>query len=135
MTPDIKSPYNLYRPQTKFAKVMFLQVSVCPHGGACLTCMHAPPLGMHPRECLYRPPTKFPKVMFSQVSVCPQGGACLTCMHAPPGHAPPRMHARWAHTPPGMHPSGHARLPRRILRDALYERAVRILLVCIHVLF
>ena len=26
-----------YRPQTKFAKVMFLQVSVCPHGGkACM---------------------------------------------------------------------------------------------------
>ena len=25
-----------YRPQTKFAKVMFLQVSVCPHGGACV---------------------------------------------------------------------------------------------------
>ena len=24
---------NFYRPQTKFAKVMFLQVSVCPHGG------------------------------------------------------------------------------------------------------
>ena len=24
------------RPQTKFAKVMFLQVSVCPHGGACV---------------------------------------------------------------------------------------------------
>ena len=24
---------NNYRPQTKFAKVMFLQVSVCPHGG------------------------------------------------------------------------------------------------------
>ena len=23
----------IYRPQTKFAKVMFLQVSVCPHGG------------------------------------------------------------------------------------------------------
>ena len=22
-----------YRPQTKFAKAMFLQVSVCPHGG------------------------------------------------------------------------------------------------------
>ena len=29
-----KSPY--YRPQTKFAKVMFLQVSVCPQGGACV---------------------------------------------------------------------------------------------------
>ena len=25
-----------YRPQTKFAKVMFLQVSVCPHRGACV---------------------------------------------------------------------------------------------------
>ena len=25
-----------YRPQTKFAKVMFLQVSVCPQGGACV---------------------------------------------------------------------------------------------------
>ena len=24
---------NFYRPQTKFAKVMFLQVSVCPHRG------------------------------------------------------------------------------------------------------
>ena len=32
---------NFYRPQTKFAKVMFSQVSVCPrgggmHGGACV---------------------------------------------------------------------------------------------------
>ena len=28
---------NYYRPQTKFAKVMFLQVCVCPHGGgACV---------------------------------------------------------------------------------------------------
>ena len=26
---------NFYRPQTKFAKVMFLQVSVCPHRGGC----------------------------------------------------------------------------------------------------
>ena len=25
---------HFYRPQTKFAKVMFLQVSVCPHRGA-----------------------------------------------------------------------------------------------------
>ena len=29
--------FSYYRPQTKFAKVMFLQVSVCPHwGGACV---------------------------------------------------------------------------------------------------
>ena len=31
--------YSLYyRPQTKFAKVMFLQVSVCPQGGVCVAC-------------------------------------------------------------------------------------------------
>ena len=28
-----------YRPQTKFAKVMFLQVSVCPRGGGLPQCM------------------------------------------------------------------------------------------------
>ena len=28
-------PFNYYRPQTKFAKVMFSQVSVCPQGGLC----------------------------------------------------------------------------------------------------
>ena len=28
-----------YRPQTKFAKVMFLQVSVCPRGGACMVAL------------------------------------------------------------------------------------------------
>ena len=28
------SPRNIYRPQTKFAKVMFLHVSVCPWGGS-----------------------------------------------------------------------------------------------------
>ena len=27
------NPANYHRPQTKFAKVMFLQVSVCPHRG------------------------------------------------------------------------------------------------------
>ena len=37
---EILNPY--YRPQTKFAKVMFLQVSVCPHRGVCvfLGCVH-----------------------------------------------------------------------------------------------
>ena len=33
---DFNVPCN-YHPQMKFAKVMFLQVSVCPHrGGACM---------------------------------------------------------------------------------------------------
>ena len=31
-----------YRPQTYFAKVMFLQVSVCPKGGACSRGVPAP---------------------------------------------------------------------------------------------
>ena len=35
---------NIYRPQTKFAKVMFLQVSVCPHGGGMCGCSGG---GMH----------------------------------------------------------------------------------------
>ena len=30
----MQTPSNIYRPQTKFAKVMFLQVCVCPQGGA-----------------------------------------------------------------------------------------------------
>ena len=34
-----------YRPQTKFAKVMFLQVSVCPHWGE--VCMVLFQRGMH----------------------------------------------------------------------------------------
>ena len=62
-----------YRPQTKFAKVMFLQVSVCPQGGACMVargeaCMVAPGEGV--RGC--------------------SGGACMVargaCMVAPGGH-------------------------------------------------
>ena len=43
---SFKSPY--YRPQTKFAKVMFSQVSVCPKG----TSQHALGRGCLPRGCL-----------------------------------------------------------------------------------
>ena len=38
------SSTDCYRPQTKFAKVMFLQVSVCPHWGACVVLFGG---GMH----------------------------------------------------------------------------------------
>ena len=31
---------NFYRPQTKFAKVIFLQVSVCPRGGGGRAWLH-----------------------------------------------------------------------------------------------
>ena len=40
MSSFFKISEYLYRPQTKFAKVMFLQVSVCPHGG--YACVVAP---------------------------------------------------------------------------------------------
>ena len=29
---SVDNPIDFYRPQTKFVKVMFLQVSVCPQG-------------------------------------------------------------------------------------------------------
>ena len=34
--------YTFYRPQTKFAKVMFLHVSVCPQGGGIPACLAGP---------------------------------------------------------------------------------------------
>ena len=37
-----------YRPQTKFAKVMFLQVSVCPQGGVPGQVIHPIPWQVHP---------------------------------------------------------------------------------------
>ena len=41
---------NIYRPQTKFAKVMFLQVSVCRGGGRAWQ----EGWGMHGRECAWQ---------------------------------------------------------------------------------
>ena len=69
--------YNInYRPQTKFAKVMFLQESVCPHGGyawcwGCAWCRGA---------CL----------VLGGAFVCGAGGhACMVPggMHGAGGHA------------------------------------------------
>ena len=69
------------------------------------------------RTVNHRPQTKFAKVMFSQVSVYPQGG-CV-----PQARMPPRAHT---HPRACMPPP-----PWQILRDAVNERAVRILLECI----
>ena len=93
-------PYH--RPQTKFAKVMFLQVSVCPQRGACVAGGHAwwgvcMVGGMHGRG-----------------EVCVAGGACMAGGCAwQGGHA-------WQG---GMRGRG--------VRDTFNERAVRILLECI----
>ena len=37
--------WGYYRPQTKFVKVMFSQVSVCPQGGGLGLCLGSPSLG------------------------------------------------------------------------------------------
>ena len=87
-----------YRPQTKFAKVKFLYVSVYPHGGVSAP-LHAgihppgqtPPLGRHP----------------------PWADTPLG--RHPPGQTPP-----WADTPLGRHPLGSAcwDTVNKLFRDA-----------------
>ena len=80
---------NIYRPQTKFAKVMFLQVSVCPQGGGVRVTWHTPP-----PATMHAPPA---------------------ATHAPPrNHAPPRQ----PRTPPSSHarpPRSHACPPPPML--------------------
>ena len=58
---------SCYRPQTKFAKVMFLQVSVCPQGGACVVALGG---------CAW--------LLWGTCVVAPGGG---TCVVASGGHA------------------------------------------------
>ena len=67
--------FHFYRPQTKFAKVMFLHMSVCPQGGGVcpIACWDTHPRGRHP---LGRPPLG----------------------RHPPGQTPPGQ------TPPGQTP-------------------------------
>ena len=88
----------------------------------------------------YHPQHSCGKLMFSQACVknsvhrrgcvshacCPPGHECPQA-HMPPGHAHSSRHAHlWAHMPPGTHtPTMHT---PQILRDAVNERAVRILL-------
>ena len=64
---------HFYRPQTKFAKVMFLQVSVCPQGGVCMVAPRGGVHGCSRGACM----------------VVPRGRAWLlqgACMFAPGGH-------------------------------------------------
>ena len=84
--------HDFYRPQTKFAKVMFLQVSVCPRGG------HAwlLPGG---RAWLLRGGVRA-WLLPGGVCVVAPGGACVV---APGGHA---WLLQWGHVwllPGGVH--------------------------------
>ena len=109
---------DFYCPQTKFAKVMFLQVSVCPQGGGGMRGCQG---GMHGWGCAW----------------------LLGGMHGCWGHVwlLGGMHGCWGTC---VVAGGHAWLPggmhgcqggmRRIRRDTVNERAVRILLECILVI-
>ena len=127
-----------YRPQTKFAKVMFLQVSVCPHGGACVVAPrgghawllqggHAWLLWGGMRGCSGGACVVTP----GEACVVAQGGehawllrGCVVALGDMRGCS--RGHA-W------LLPGGHAWDTMRY-RDMINERAVRILLECILVL-
>ena len=107
---------SCYRPQTKFAKVMFLQMSVCPWGGNRRGGVHGGGACMV-GGCAW------------QGGMCGGGhawwGACMAGgMHG-------RGHAWWG----GMCGGGVGWRAWQILRDTVNERAVRILLECLLVIF
>ena len=99
-----------YCPQTKFAKVMFLQVSVCPQGAS--TWVGTP-------GTRYSPPgTRYPP----RDQVHPPGPGNL------PGPDTPRDQVH----PPGQVPPGPGTPPKQcMLGDTGNKWAVRILLECI----
>ena len=72
--------FTFYRPQTKFAKVIFSQVSVCPQGGhACYAC---PPWHAHPLGPEHAPPGTYAPL--ADTTRCGQwaGGTHPTGMHS-----------------------------------------------------
>ena len=87
-----------YRPQTKFAKVMFLHVSVCPHGGSTWVATpqtrYTPQDQVHPRAGTPRPGTP-PRQVHPPGPGTPWAGT-----HPRPGTLPgdryaPRSSACW----------------------------------------
>ena len=115
----LKVMQNYYHPQTKFAKVMFLHLSVnhSVHGGGRGTLAGTPhwagtPPGRYTTPWAGTPPNRY---------TSPQAGK-------PPGRYPP-----WADTPPGqVHPPpGRYTPPGNACWDTVNKRAVRILLECI----
>ena len=90
--------HHYYRPQMKFAKVMFSQVSVCPQWGGSTWA------GIPPGRYTHTPPTPPPRAGIPQ-QVHPPGQVHTPQAGTPPsgrylpGHVPPRTG-----TPPGRHP-------------------------------
>ena len=117
---------NIYRPQRSWAKVMFLQVSVCPRGGGCLP------------QCMLGRQTP----LLDQAHP-PRPGAPPGSRH-PLDQAPPGADAPWDQTPRSRHPptrhtptppdqaplQEQTPLPSR-LQHTVYKWPVCILLECI----
>ena len=83
-----------YHPQTKFAKVMFSQVSVCPRGGMCGK--HAPrhtcPPGMHAPGHAHPLGACMPPGMHTSQARTPQPGT-TRCAKQAGGTHPTGMHS------------------------------------------
>ena len=79
-----------YRPQTKFAKVMFLQVSVCPCGGVCMVTRGGGHAWLVWGECMVAPGGMH-GCLGGHAWLLPGGHTWLlwggACMVAPGGHA------------------------------------------------
>ena len=80
---QITSAY-FYRPQTKFAKVMFLHMSVCPRGGEYLgRYTTTPPRAGTPPLGRYTPPGRYPPLPQCMLGYGQQaGGTHPTGMHS-----------------------------------------------------
>ena len=98
-----------YRPQTKFAKVMFLHVSVCPHGGSTWA---RNPLGRYTPPVRYTPGQVLPWAGTPLGRYTHQAGTPTRQVHPPPG----QVHPLWEQC---------------MLGDMGNKRAVHILLECI----
>ena len=114
---------NSYCPQTRFAKVMFSQVCICPlgEGGVCpIACrvIHTPP----------GPEADTPRARSTPPRQTPPGP------EAPPRQTPLPLgrHPLWADTPPGQTPpSRKLPPPSSACFDTVTKQAVCIPLECI----
>ena len=153
-TDSVGKYADFYRPQTQFAKIMFLHLSVSHsvHRGEYLGRCHpgqvhpmagTPPwAGTPPRQVYsplgrYRPGQVPPQAGMPPGQVHPQGRYTPLGRYTPQAGTPPWVGTPpWAGThPPGqVHPPGHVHLPSRelcLLGDTGNMWAVRILLECI----
>ena len=108
--------HTCYRPQTKFAKVMFLHVSLCPQGGVPGQVHPYNPwtdmavyLPRYPAWQVHTPPTGTPRHVHPPGRYTPQAGTPPGQVHSragtPSAGTPRQVHStRQVHTPRYTHP-------------------------------